>query len=202
MKQRGSKSDPNRWADHYTRKARKEDYPARSVYKLQEIQEKTQLLRKGDRVLDLGCSPGSWLLYAAKVVGEGGRVAGVDLKPVTTALPPNARAYIGDLTNLDDALGEVLGTGYNAVLSDMAPDTTGNKNVDAVRSAGLAETALHIACRCLVRGGGFACKIFQGPDFEAFVNQVRAEFEKVRIFKPKSCRKASKEIYVIGSGKK
>ena len=202
MKQRGSKSDPNRWADHYTRKAQKEDYPARSVYKLQEIQEKTRLLRKGDRVLDLGCSPGSWLLYAAKIVGEGGRVAGVDLKPITTALPPNAKAYIGDLTNLDDELSEVLGTGYNAVLSDMAPDTTGNKNVDAIRSAGLAETALHIACQRLVKGGGFACKIFQGSDFEAFVNQVRAEFVKVKIFKPKSCRKASKEIYVIGFGKK
>ncbi|WP_373499869.1 RlmE family RNA methyltransferase [Desulfococcus sp.] len=202
MKQRVSKSDQNRWADHYTRKAQKEDYPARSVYKLQEIQQKTGLLQRGDRVLDLGCSPGSWLLYAAQVIGESGRAVGVDLKPVTVKLPPNALACIGDLTNLDGGLREAMGGGYNAVLSDMAPDTTGSKNVDAVRSAGLAEAALYIACERLVKGGVFACKIFQGSDFDSFVNRVRIEFDKVKIFKPKSSRKASKEIYVIGLGKR
>lgn len=202
MKRRVSKSDKNRWADHYTRKAQKEDYPARSVYKLQEIQQKTQLIRKGDRVLDLGCSPGSWLIYAAKLIGESGRAVGVDLKPVTAKLPPNASVHTGDLLNMTDELRETLGDGYNVVLSDMAPDTTGNKTLDAIRSAGLAETALHVACEHLVKGGMFACKIFQGSDFDPFVKMVNAEFDKTKIFKPKSSRKASKEIFVIGLGKK
>lgn len=202
MKLRVSKTDKNRWADHYTRKARKEDYPARSVYKLQEIQQKTQLIRKGDRVLDLGCSPGSWLIHAAKLVGESGRAVGVDLKPVTAKLPPNASAHIGDLLSMTDGLRETLGDRYDVVLSDMAPDTTGNKNVDAIRSAGLAETAFHVACERLVKGGMFVCKIFQGSDFDPFVKMVNAEFDKTKIFKPKSSRKASKEIFVIGLGKK
>lgn len=202
MKRRISKSDKNRWADHYTRKAQKEDYPARSVYKLQEIQQKTQLIRKGDRVLDLGCSPGSWLIYAAKLIGETGKAVGVDLKPVTAKLPSNASAYTGDLMNMTDALRETIGDRFNVVLSDMAPDTTGNKALDAIRSAGLAETALHVACTLLVKGGMFACKIFQGSDFDPFVKMVNTEFDKTKIFKPKSSRKASKEIFVIGLGKR
>jgi 23S rRNA (uridine2552-2'-O)-methyltransferase len=202
MKRRVSKSDKNRWADHYTRKARKEDYPARSVYKLQEIQKKTGLIRKGNRVLDLGCAPGSWLVYAAKLVGPEGRVVGVDLKPVTIALPPNAAAHVGDLLNPTDAIASAMEGRFNVVLSDMAPATTGNKALDAIRSAGLAESALHIACERLAAGGMFACKIFQGSDFEPFVAAVRAEFEKVKIFKPQSSRKASKEIFVIGMGRK
>ncbi len=202
MKRRVLKSDDNRWADHYTRKAQKENYPARSIYKLEEIQQKTGLIQKGDRVLDLGCAPGSWLMYAAKIIGDSGRAVGVDLKPVTVKLPQQASAHTGDLLNMTDDLRAVLGGRYNVVLSDMAPDTTGNKNLDAIRSAGLAETALHIACARLVKGGMFACKIFQGSDFEPFVKMVHAEFEKTKIFKPKSSRKASKEIFVIGIGKK
>ena len=201
MKRRVSKSNKNRWADHYTRKAQKENYPARSVYKLQEIQQKTQLIRKGDRVLDLGCAPGSWLIYAAKLIGENGRAVGIDLKPVTAKLPPNASAHTGDLLNITDELRETLGERYHVVLSDMAPDTSGNKTLDAIRSAGLAETALYVACERLVKGGVFACKIFQGSDFDPFVKRVNAEFDKTKLFKPKSSRKASKEIFVIGIGK-
>ncbi|AOY58563.1 MULTISPECIES: RlmE family RNA methyltransferase [Desulfococcus] len=201
MKRRVSTSDKNRWADHYTQKARKENYPARSVYKLQEIQQKTRLIRKGNRVLDLGCAPGSWLIYAARLIGESGQAVGIDLKPVTTKLPSNASAHIGDLMNLSETLHDMPGAPFDVVLSDMAPDTTGNKTLDAIRSAGLAESALSIACKHLVKGGMFACKIFQGSDFDPFVENVRREFDTVRIFKPKSSRKASKEIFVIGLGK-
>jgi len=198
MKRRVSASNKNRWADHYTQKAKKEDYPARSIYKLQEIQQKTQLIRRGNRVLDLGCSPGSWLIYAARLIGESGQAVGIDLRPITTKLPRNASAHVGDLMNLSEELHNILGDGYDVVLSDMAPDTTGNKALDAIRSAGLAEAALSIACERLVRGGMFVCKIFQGSDFGPFVEKVRVEFDNVKIFKPKSSRKASKEIFVIG----
>jgi 23S rRNA (uridine2552-2'-O)-methyltransferase len=195
MKQKG-----NIWADHYTQKAQKEHYPARSVYKLQEIQSKTRIIKKGDRVLDLGCSPGSWLLYAAQVVGEKGRVIGIDLKPVNIPLPPHAQAYIADIFAIDDALSDAIGHDFNAVISDMAPDTTGTKDVDAARSAALCEAALSVAKERLVVGGTFICKIFQGPDFKAFSDTVKQAFGQHKIFKPQSCRKASREIYIIGTG--
>lgn len=200
MKRRAFKK--NTWADHYTRKARKERYPARSVYKLKEIQQKTGLIRKGNRILDLGCAPGSWMLEAAELTGPGGRVVGIDLKPVTTRLPDHATAHVGDMLDMDDALRTAIGDGYDVVLSDMAPATTGIKSVDALRSFALSEAALAVALDVLEPGGGFICKIFQGSDFQAFIEQVKQAFSKSKIFKPQSSRKASKEIFVIGLGKK
>ena len=190
---------PNPWQDHYSRRAKKDRYPARSVYKLEEIQQKHRLIQKGDKILDLGCSPGSWLLYAAKLTGDRGRVIGIDLKPVKIQAAPNIEIINGDVFALDAG---VLGTDFNVVMSDMAPATTGHKAVDAARSAGLCETALAIAQRVLLPGGSFVCKIFQGPDFNQFVNSVRDGFDKQKIFKPRSSRKASKEIFIIGLGLK
>jgi 23S rRNA (uridine2552-2'-O)-methyltransferase len=190
---------PNPWQDHYSRRAKKDRYPARSVYKLEEIQQKHHLIQKGYKILDLGCSPGSWLLYAAKLTGDRGRVIGIDLKPVKIQAAPNIEIINGDVFALDAG---VLGTDFNVVMSDMAPATTGHKAVDAARSAGLCEAALAIAQRVLLPGGSFVCKIFQGPDFNQFVNSVRAGFDKQKIFKPRSSRKASKEIFIIGLGLK
>jgi 23S rRNA (uridine2552-2'-O)-methyltransferase len=187
----------NTWQDHYARRAKKDRYPARSVYKLEEIQQKHRLIKKGDKILDLGCSPGSWLLYAAKLTGDRGRVVGIDLKPVKIQAGPSIEIINGDVLALDPG---ALGNDFNVVLSDMAPATTGHKAVDAARSAGLCEAALAIAQRVLRPGGSFVCKIFQGPDFNQFVDSVRAGFDSQKIFKPKSSRKASKEIFVIGLG--
>ena len=187
----------NQWQDHYTRRAKKERYPARSVYKLQEIQQKHQLIKKGHTVLDLGCAPGSWLLYAAQLTGEKGRIVGVDLKPVTGRMPAHVQIVTADVFGLE---AQSLGKKFNVVLSDMAPTTTGHREVDAARSYRLCETALEIAQSVLVPGGSFVCKIFQGPDFKAFADIVSAGFKKQTIFKPRSSRKASKEIYVIGLG--
>ena len=197
MKRKSSKR--NAWQDHYTRKAKKAKYPARSVYKLEEIQQKHRLIKKGDKILDLGCSPGSWLLYAAKITGEKGRVIGVDLKPVNIQSPSNIEIITGDVFELDTG---ILGNDFNIVLSDMAPATTGHKAVDAARSAGLCEAALTIAQTVLLPGGSFVCKIFQGPDFNQFVNSVRSSFDKQKLFKPQSSRQASKEIFAIGLGLK
>ena len=187
----------NQWQDHYTRRAQKERFPARSVYKLQEIQQKHQLIKKGYKVLDLGCAPGSWLIYAAKLTGDKGRVVGIDLKSVTGKVPAHAQIITADVFTLDV---ESLGNDFNLVLSDMAPATTGHKDVDAARSYNLCETALSIAQSVLLPGGSFACKIFQGPDFKTFTDIVKASFKELKIFKPRSSRKASKEIYVIGVG--
>ena len=193
MKRKSSKRNP--WQDHYARQAKKDRYPARSVYKLEEIQQKHRLISRGDKILDLGCSPGSWLLYAAKMTGDKGRVIGIDIQPVKIASGSNIGIIRGDVFELDAAS---LGCDFNLVMSDMAPATTGHKAVDAARSAGLCEAALAIAQSVLLPGGSFVCKIFQGPDFNQFVNAVRAGFDTQKIFKPKSSRKSSKEIFIIG----
>jgi len=201
MKRKGAKR--NRWSDHYTRRAKQEKYPARSVYKLQEIQQKFRILRKSDRVLDLGCAPGSWLAYAARRTGSGGRVVGVDLKTVTPNLPDHVTVMQGDVLQPESAaMQAVLNDTFDVVLSDMAPATTGQKDTDAARSVALCEAGLRVAEAVLVPGGRMAVKIFQGPDFETFRAAMNALFEQCRIYKPQSSRKASKEIYLIGMGKK
>ena len=198
---RSAKKKAGRWDDHYTRKAKQERFPARSVYKLQEIQRRYRLIRKGDTLLDLGCYPGSWLLYAAELAGKTGKVVGIDLKPVTIELPKNVRVLTGDIFALDETLSEAAGRDFNGVISDMAPATTGIKHVDSARSHALCEAALSAASTVLAPGGFFVCKIFQGAEFKAFTETVAARFREHTIFKPKSSRKASKEIYVIAKDK-
>ena len=192
----------NQWEDHYSRRAKKERFPARSVFKLQEIQSKHHLIKKGDKVLDLGCAPGSWLLYAANLTGNKGQVVGIDLKPVSEKVPPHVRIYNGDILTLDDRFFESLGKDFNVVVSDMSPATTGNKHVDSARSYNLCQAALSIAQTLLIPGGSFVCKIFQGEDFKRFADSVSSVFKRHKIFKPQASRKASKEIYIIGLGKK
>ena len=200
---RTKKRNPrNQWADHYTRRAKKEAFPARSVYKLQEIQKRFRVIRKGGRVLDLGCAPGSWTRYAAELTGPGGKVIGIDLKKVGIALPAHVHLLQGDILAPDAAIAEVLAPGFDAVISDMAPATTGHRDVDAARSLNQCEAALTIARAHLKPGGHFVCKIFQGPDAQGFIDRVRDAFDNQRIYKPQSSRKASREVFIIGKGKK
>ncbi|RTZ96055.1 MAG: RlmE family RNA methyltransferase [Deltaproteobacteria bacterium] len=187
-----------KWADHYTRLARKDRYPARSVYKLKEIQAKYRLIRPGSKVLDLGCAPGAWLLYAAEKTGPGGCVVGIDIKPVTISLPGQVRVVTADLFTLAPDFWQSAGAPFDSVISDLAPATTGNKMVDTARSSALCETALAIAVDHLVIGGSFVCKVFQGPDFQPFVANIKRLFKRYDIFKPQSSRKASREIYITG----
>lgn len=196
------KQSKNRWADHYARRAKKEQYAARSVYKLEEIQQKHRLIGKGGRVLDLGCSPGSWLQYVAAQTGPQGKVVGIDLKPVTAALPANVQVITGDIEELAPELARTLGIRFDVVLSDMAPATTGSKHADGVRSYRLCRTALTVADAVLRPGGHFVVKLFQGEDFKAFCDQVKMRYNRMRIFKPQSSRKASREIFIIGLGKR
>ena len=192
----------NRWADHYTRQARKDNYAARSVYKLQEIQKRYRLLHPANRVLDLGCAPGSWLQYAAQVVGPQGYVLGLDLKPVVLKLPGPVHCRVADIFDLDDTVRTLLRPGFQVIMSDMAPATTGHKDVDAARSLQLCERALELAQNHLTGGGRFVCKVFQGPDSPGFIEMVKQQFTRCHIYKPQSSRKASREIFVIGKGRK
>ena len=196
------KPSKNKWQDHYARRAQKEKYAARSVYKLAEIQKKHRIINKGDRVLDLGCAPGSWLQFAVEQTGAGGRVVGIDLKPVKLSLPGNVQTITGDIDELVRGGHPAMEEGFDVVLSDMAPATIGHKHADAARSFALCETALSVAGRVLKPGGHFVVKIFQGEDFKAFCDNLKAQFQRMHIFKPQSSRKGSKEIFIIGLGKK
>lgn len=183
--------------DHYGRKAKADGFPARSVYKLDEIDRRLKLLRPGMRVLDLGASPGSWTMYAAQRVGPSGRVLGLDLHPHRGALPKNAEIRVLDAFQ---ASVEELGgaASYDVVLSDMAPKTTGHRSVDQARSQALFEHALDVAVAVLRPGGHFVGKIFQGPDFELARKKVAEHFEECRIVRPDATRDISYEIFLAG----
>ena len=191
-----------KWEDHLTRRARAENYPARSVYKLKEIQQKFRIIKKGDVVLDLGCAPGSWLLYASNQTGPAGHVFGIDIQPVTIDLPANVGVIQKDILEMrDDPLFDPM-SGCRVVLSDMAPATTGRKDVDAFRSFELCRMALETVDRFLLAKGHFVCKIFQGNELSGFEKQVKQRFGECRVFKPDSCRKQSREIYLIARHKR
>jgi 23S rRNA (uridine2552-2'-O)-methyltransferase len=189
--------------DAFYKKAKKEGFVARSVYKLDEIDAKFHLLRPGDFVLDLGCAPGSWLQYAADRVGHKGGVVGIDLLATKIALGPHVRVLRGDAfdTPIEALTGDSTRR-FDVVLSDMAPNTTGIKTVDQARSMALCEHALEVARRTLRIGGNFCVKIFEGGDQRAFITAVREVFSSVDIYRPKSTRVGSIETYVIGRKKK
>jgi 23S rRNA (uridine2552-2'-O)-methyltransferase len=168
-------SDRRNRHDVYHRRARQQGFLARAVFKLEEIDHKVDLLRHGDRVLDLGCAPGSWLQYCHTRVGSSGRLVGID-------------ELRGDLAAFD------------VVLSDMAPDTTGVRHLDQARSENLFERALDLSEALLAPGGSFVGKLFQGPAFPDLVKRCRSMFETVKIIKPKGSRQQSIEQYVVGRG--
>jgi 23S rRNA (uridine2552-2'-O)-methyltransferase len=195
----GKLGDPRHRHDAFFKKARDAGFAARSVYKLEEIDRKVRLLRAGDRVLDLGCRPGSWMQYALKVVGANGAVVGIDRDPLPQPIP-GARVLCADLYTATD--GELLGElkAFDVVLSDMAPNTTGIRATDQARSAALVEEALARAERLLAPGGAFVAKIFQGPDVEVIRKRMAARFSDVRTLKPEGSRAQSIEIYLAGKG--
>lgn len=188
--------------DHYFKRAKQENYPARSVYKLQEMDASFKLFRPGQKVLDLGATPGSWTLYAAKKVGPAGRVLGVDINPADTVFPENVTFLVADalepgpeFTALVDSMKP-----FDLVISDMAPRTTGSRITDQARSLELVEQALALARTCLIQGGHFIAKVFMGPDVKPFTDSMRGAFEKVKTAKPKSSRSESFEQFIVGLG--
>lgn len=184
--------------DHFGRRAKAEGRPARSVYKLEEIDQRWRLLRGGDRVLDLGCSPGSWLQYASDKVGERGHVTGYDLNPVRISIPGNVEARVGDAFAIPP---EAVAGPMDVVLSDMAPSTMGDHKTDAIRSAGLAERALDMARLHLRKGGHVVVKVLEGGDVPALVQRMRREYGKVELLRPQATRRESTEIFLVGLGK-
>ncbi len=187
--------------DYWATKARKQGYPARSVYKLEEIDERFGLIRRGMSILDLGAAPGSWSLYALRALKGTGSVTAVDLKALS--LPELSRAA-NFLAIQGDLLEEEMVTRlrerapYKLIMSDAAPDTTGNRTVDTGRSAAIVRRVIDLADLLLAPGGCLVVKLFQGGEERDILAEVRERFQSARNFKPKASRKISFETYCIG----
>ena len=186
------------WADHYTRRARKENWLARSVYKLSEIDTRFKLIRKGNRLLDIGCFPGSWSQYGIRKVGKQGEIIGIDIQIPEQLFAPNFTFIQADIMSVDpEWLLNNVGP-VDVLISDLAPKTTGCGTTDAVRSMQLAIKAAEIAFLLLKKRGRFLCKIFEGDDdFKKLKADVSAHFSKVKLVRPKATRKHSREIYLV-----
>ncbi len=197
MKNRGN---PYAKPDSKTMEARAKGYPARSVFKLQEIDRRMRVLRPGQNVIDLGAAPGSWSLYASERVGQTGHVYAIDIKPIQQAFGENVKVLQGDALSLES---EVLAAHapYDVVLSDMAPNTSGSKFQDQARSTELFLRALEVAIKFGKPGSHFAAKIFMSGDFKAAETDVRKAYETVRTIRPEGTRQVSSEVFVVGMGK-
>jgi 23S rRNA (uridine2552-2'-O)-methyltransferase len=182
--------------DRFTREAKKAGYPARSVYKLEEIDRRVHLLKAGMRVLDLGAAPGSWTLYSAEKVGPSGKVLAVDKSPLTVGLPPNATFVQGDALSLSEELARFAP--YHVVLSDMAPSTTGSKIADQARSFELFMRGLAVAATLALEGGSFVGKIFMSEDLPLARAELRRIFARERLIRPEGTRSVSTELFVVG----
>jgi 23S rRNA (uridine2552-2'-O)-methyltransferase len=182
--------------DIYVRKSQVDGYRARSAYKLIEIQEKFKILKNGYSVIDLGASPGSWSQYVAKTV-KSGRLVSVDLKEMENI--ENTMQIKGDFTKKEtqEKIRSNFNSKVNVVLSDMAVNTTGIKDIDAIYTGELCKEAMVFSKDILVKEGNFIAKIFLGTSFNEIVASAKTTFKEVKVFKPKSSRKESKESFII-----
>ncbi len=199
------KGSSRRWmhehlSDEFVKKAQKEGYRSRAVYKLLEIIEKNSIIKNGDKVLDLGAAPGGWSQVAAKFVGSRGKVIASDILLIDEI--DGVDFLQGDFTEqavYDDLLVMTDGTKIDVVLSDMAPNMSGQLSVDQPKSMYLAELAIDMAIKSLKPNGSFIVKVFQGDGFDTFVQNARKIFQKVSVIKPKASRPRSKEVYLLAS---
>lgn len=189
----------------YHRRAKREGYRARSAYKLLQIQERFHVMRPGDTVVDLGAAPGAWSEVAVELVGERGRVYGLDVAPV--APMAGAQFLRGDVTKPEtvEALLRLMAQEgrtpvAQAVLSDLSPNLSGQYTRDQAESAFLCHAALGFADRVLDRGGNLVVKIFEGEDYPEFVQALRLRFELVKPHRPEATRKQSSEVYLVAKG--
>lgn len=195
---------PYRPKDHYFQKAKAEGLRARSAFKLEEVARRFRLFRPGARVLDLGAAPGGFLQVIAQAVGSKGLVLGVDLVPLRPLKDAWVQTAVLDVLS-EGALEALEGLApgpFDAVLSDLAPKTSGIRSVDEARSLRLAERALEISKLRGRVGSSFLVKLFMGGDFEAFRSQLREAYDEVKVVRPEATRSASVEVYLLGLGRR
>jgi len=189
-----------RTEDYYAKLAKSKGYPARSVYKLMEIQEKYKVLRKGIKVLDLGAAPGSWSQFVLEYLAGSGLVVGVDLKPIECKpqLASHYRPLQGSFNN-EEILKQIKEWGpYHVIISDAAPSTSGDGFIDSHRSIEIGQRVIEIARENLKPGGNLVIKIFQGGEEKEILDILKTLFEKVKPFKPKASRDESVEVFHLG----
>lgn len=187
--------------DAYVQQAQALGYRSRAAFKLQEIQARDRILAPGMTVVDLGAAPGGWSQFAADQVKPGGKVVALDILPMDPL--PGVTLLQGDFTEKQtwQSLKSILGGSLvNVVLSDMAPNLSGNRSVDQPRAMYLAELALDAAGQLLLEGGCLLTKLFQGEGFEAFQKRLRQHFAKVTARKPRASRARSREVYLLAQG--
>lgn len=186
--------------DHYFHKAKKENFLARSVYKLEEIDERFKILKKGNQVIDLGYHPGSWIQYTSEKIGKEGIVIGCDIKEVNNKLLnlSNVRLFKKDVFTIETMQELGVSDQFDVVLSDMAPNTTGNQMVDQARSLNLVEMVFSLLPKFLKPGGNLVIKVFESNDAQVFLKANKNLFEEFHYLRPKSVRSVSKEFFVIG----
>ena len=196
-----NRGNPYQKPDRFAQRARERGFPARSVFKLEDIDRRTRLLRPGMHVLDLGAAPGSWTMYAAATVGPEGRVLAIDLQPITVALPENARMVQGDALEVsNDDLAAFAP--YDVVLSDMAPSTTGSRSTDAIRSAALVERAIAVADALARPGSALVAKLFMGGEYDAVRALIRERYATLKTLRPDGVRAHSVEVFLVATGRR
>ena len=189
------KKSKNKWADSFSKLAKEKGYPARSIFKLEEIQKSYRILKKRDKVLDLGASPGSWSLFALKIVGKEGKVVAIDLTDLKIPIFENIEFLKGDI--FEDNIFSNFKERFDVILSDLAPKTTGFLDLDKENSFELSKRAFKIAKKFLKKGGNFVCKILESEKTKEFFKEVKNYFNFVKRFRPQATRKQSSEIYII-----
>ena len=187
--------------DEYVRLAQQLGYRSRAVFKLKEIQEKDLIIKPGMNIVDLGAAPGGWSQFARQIMGKNDKLIALDILPMD---PLDGVDFIqGDFreeTVIEQLYQTLQGAPVNLVLSDMAPNMSGNKEMDQPRAMYLAELALDTAKTVLIKNGIFVVKLFQGSGFEEFHKEVQQLFTKVVIRKPKASRPRSNEVYILAKG--
>jgi 23S rRNA (uridine2552-2'-O)-methyltransferase len=187
--------------DHYFREAKRNGYRSRAAYKLIEIDEKRHILKKGDLVLDLGAAPGSWLQVVSQRIGPDGKVIGVDLGAIDGALPKNVVTLQDDVSTLTQS-SFADETVFDVILSDMAPNTTGNKTIDHHGSVRLCHTALDLAATMLKTGGNLVMKVLEGESYPELLNRAIDSFDTAKGYKPKASRSISSEMFIVCLGRR
>ncbi|MGL4826695.1 MAG: 23S rRNA (uridine(2552)-2'-O)-methyltransferase RlmE [Vibrionaceae bacterium] len=208
MSKKKHSSSSGRWLkehfdDKYVKEAQKKGFRSRAIFKLDEIQGKDKLLRPGMTVVDLGAAPGGWSQYAAEQVGTHGVIIACDILPMDSL--PGVSFLQGDFREeavLNALLERIADKPVDMVMSDMAPNMSGNLVSDQARAMYLVDLALDMCQQVLVAGGSFIVKVFQGEGFDNYLAQVRTLFDTVKIRKPDSSRARSREVYIVATGYK
>ena len=188
--------------DSYYKQAKREGKRSRAIYKIEEIDQRFRLFKKGQKILELGAAPGGWMEHIARRVGTSGAVLGLDLLTITDLKSPPCQTLVADILAPDTGarIDALVSPPFAGVVSDLAPNLTGIKATDQANSIAILEAAAKLGLERLNPGGFFICKVFQGSELKQFQTQMKKNFQKIILAKPKASRKTSAEIYLVATG--